>query len=83
MVIGHAGTGTALAALSAGKVPVLAARSVDHGEHIDSHQDDLAAFLAERGLAVVCPADDITYDDLREASRWRVSRRDDLEPVAI
>lgn len=83
VVIGHAGTGTALAALSAGKVPVLAARSVDHGEHIDSHQDDLAAFLAERGLAVVCPADDITYDDLREASRWRVSRRDDLEPVAI
>ena len=79
VVIGHAGTGTALAALSAGKVPVL----LEHGEHIDSHQDDLAAFLAERGLAVVRPADEITYDDLREASRWRVSRRDDLAPVTI
>lgn len=83
VVIGHAGTGTALAALSAGKVPVLAPRSVAHGEHIDSHQDDLAAFLADRGLAVVRPADAITADDLREASRWRVTRRDDLEPVAI
>jgi UDP-N-acetylglucosamine--N-acetylmuramyl-(pentapeptide) pyrophosphoryl-undecaprenol N-acetylglucosamine transferase len=83
VVIGHAGTGTALAALTAGKVPVLAPRSVDHGEHVDSHQDDLAAFLADRGLAVVRRADEITYDDLREASRWRVSRRDDLEPVMI
>lgn len=83
VVIGHAGTGTALAALAAGKVPVLAPRSVEHGEHVDSHQDDLAAFLADRGLAVIRPADEITEDDLREASRWRVTRRDDLEPVAI
>jgi UDP-N-acetylglucosamine--N-acetylmuramyl-(pentapeptide) pyrophosphoryl-undecaprenol N-acetylglucosamine transferase len=83
VVIGHAGTGTALAALSAGKVPLLAPRSVDHGEHVDSHQDDLAAFLAGRGLAVVRSADGITRDDLHEASRWRVTRRDDLEPVSI
>ena len=83
VVIGHAGTGTALAALSAGKVPVLSPRSVEHGEHFDSHQDDLAAFLSERGLAVVRQADEITFDDLREASRWRVSRRDDLAPVTI
>jgi UDP-N-acetylglucosamine--N-acetylmuramyl-(pentapeptide) pyrophosphoryl-undecaprenol N-acetylglucosamine transferase len=83
VVIGHAGTGTALAALSAGKVPVLAPRSIAHGEHIDAHQDDLAAFLAERGLAIVRQADAITSDDLREASRWRVTRRDDLDPVSI
>ncbi|MET4157308.1 glycosyltransferase [Agromyces sp. PvR057] len=83
VVIGHAGTGTALAALSAGRVPVLAARSVGHGEHVDAHQDDLAAFLAERGLAIVRPADEITAADLEEASRWRVTRRDDLEPVSI
>jgi UDP-N-acetylglucosamine--N-acetylmuramyl-(pentapeptide) pyrophosphoryl-undecaprenol N-acetylglucosamine transferase len=83
VVIGHAGTGTALAALSAGKVPVLAPRSVELGEHVDSHQDDLARFLADRGLAVVRSADEITLDDLREASRWQVTRRDDLEPVAI
>ena len=83
VVIGHAGTGTALAALSAGKVPLLAPRSVAHGEHIDSHQDDLAAYLASRGLAVVRPVDEITADDLREASRWRVTRRDDLGPVSI
>ncbi|SFR72343.1 UDP-N-acetylglucosamine:LPS N-acetylglucosamine transferase [Agromyces sp. CF514] len=83
VVIGHAGTGTALAALAAGKVPVLAARSVGHGEHVDGHQDDLAAFLADRGLAIVRPADEITADDLFEASRRRVIRRDDLAPVSI
>ncbi|MFF2371004.1 glycosyltransferase [Agromyces sp. NPDC058110] len=83
VVIGHAGTGTALAALAAGKVPVLAARSVGHGEHVDGHQDDLAAFLAERGLAIVRPADAITADDLLEASRRRVIRRDDLAPVTL
>jgi UDP-N-acetylglucosamine--N-acetylmuramyl-(pentapeptide) pyrophosphoryl-undecaprenol N-acetylglucosamine transferase len=83
VVIGHAGTGTALAALIAGKVPLLAARSVSHGEHIDSHQDELAAFLTERGLAVVRSADGITADDLREAARWKVTLRDDLAPVSI
>lgn len=83
VVIGHAGTGTALAALCAGRVPVLAARSAARGEHIDDHQSDLAGFLAERGLAIVRPAGQITIEDLREAARWRVELRHDLDPVSI
>lgn len=83
VVIGHAGTGTALSALTACKVPILVPRSVEHGEHIDGHQDDLAAFLAARGLAIVRRPDEITLADLYEAARFRVTVRDDLAPVQI
>lgn len=83
VVIGHAGTGTALAALSAGKVPVLAPRSVEHGEHVDAHQQDLARFLGDRGLAIVCDADAIRPSTLDTARRWRAVRSDDLAPVPL
>lgn len=83
VVIGHAGTGTALAALAAGKVPILAPRSVAHGEHIDSHQRDLSSFLAERGLAVVREPDALTRSDLDTARRWRATLKHDLSPVSL
>jgi UDP-N-acetylglucosamine transferase subunit ALG13 len=83
VVIGHAGTGTALAALSAGKVPILSPRSVDHGEHIDRHQQDLAAFLGDRGLAIVREPDQITAADLDTARRWRATLASDLAPVSL
>ena len=83
VVIGHSGTGTALAALSAGKVPILSPRSVEHGEHVDRHQYDLAAFLADRGLAVVREPDQITPADLDTARRWRATLAPDLAPVSL
>jgi UDP-N-acetylglucosamine transferase subunit ALG13 len=83
VVIGHAGTGTALAALSAGKVPVLAPRSVEHGEHVDAHQRDLARFLGDRGLAVVCEADAIRPSTLDTARRWRAVQSEHLAPVPL
>lgn len=83
VVIGHAGTGTALAALAAGKIPILVPRSVGHGEHVDAHQHDLAAFLAERGLAIVREPDELSPADLDEARRWKVVRNTDLDPVRL
>ncbi|QKJ20287.1 glycosyltransferase [Microbacterium hominis] len=83
VVIGHAGTGTALAALAAGKVPVLSPRSVSFGEHVDGHQHDLAAFLADRGLAVVAEPQAISPSVLDTARRWRAARAADLETVAL
>ncbi|MCC4908097.1 glycosyltransferase [Microbacterium sp. cx-59] len=67
-VVGHSGTGTVITALSAGKLPVLSPRLVDKGEHVDGHQEDLARSLADRGLAVVRAADEITLDDLKLAA---------------
>ncbi|MEZ3159174.1 glycosyltransferase [Microbacterium sp. BWT-B31] len=83
VVIGHAGTGTALAALAAGKVPILSPRSVAHGEHVDGHQHDLAGFLAERGLAVVREPDQISADDLDLARRWHAVAASGLPPVRV
>ena len=83
VVIGHAGTGTALAALAAGKVPILSPRSVSHGEHIDGHQRDLSDFLADRGLALVREPDALTASDLDTARRWRATLTHDLSPVSL
>jgi len=50
VVVAHAGVGSILGALAAGRVPVIAARSRRFGEHIDDHQQDIARLLAARGL---------------------------------
>lgn len=53
MVITHAGVGSAVTAIRAGKKPVLVPRLARYGEHVDDHQLQLAERLAEFGLAVV------------------------------
>ena len=83
IVISHAGTGSILTALSLGKRPVVVPRRAAHGEHVDGHQDDLARYVAEAGLAQVLEADAITLDDLDESRRWRVLAAARLEPVAL
>ncbi len=49
VVVAHAGTGSALTALEAGKCPVLVPRRQAHQEHVDDHQRLIARHLAERG----------------------------------
>lgn len=53
VVVAHAGVGTVLAALSAGKRPVLVPRRRECGEAVDDHQVELAHRLASEGLARV------------------------------
>lgn len=53
VVISHAGAGSILAALRAGKPLVLAPRICRLGEHLDDHQFELAQILLERGQAVM------------------------------
>jgi UDP-N-acetylglucosamine transferase subunit ALG13 len=72
VVISHAGVGGALTALSMGKHPIMIPRSVEHGEHIDDHQIQVARELDRRGLATLRFADDLTADDLVQASRQSV-----------
>src|SRR6185437_3288644 len=54
VVITHAGVGSAVTAIRAGKKPVLVPRLARYGEHVDDHQLQIAERLAEFGLAVVC-----------------------------
>jgi UDP-N-acetylglucosamine--N-acetylmuramyl-(pentapeptide) pyrophosphoryl-undecaprenol N-acetylglucosamine transferase len=74
VVVAHAGTGSALAALEAGKCAVLVPRELHHGEHVDDHQHQIADELARRGLAIHRSVDTLRLDDLREAARLEVER---------
>lgn len=64
LVVSHAGVGSALTALSAGRRPVLAARSAALGEAGDDHQLQLAGELDRRGLAIHRPPEHLTVTDL-------------------
>jgi UDP-N-acetylglucosamine transferase subunit ALG13 len=83
LVISHAGTGSILTALQLGKRPIVVPRRAAHGEHVDGHQNDLAAFVASEGLALVREADEITLDDLEDSRRWRVSLVGRPDPVVL
>ena len=54
LVVAHAGAGTVLHALAAGKVPVVMPRRAKYGEHIDDHQAEFVEHLAK--LDRVIPA---------------------------
>jgi UDP-N-acetylglucosamine transferase subunit ALG13 len=77
VVVAHAGTGSALQVLQAGRTPLLVPRRPELDEQVDDHQRDVAAELERRGLAVVAGPDDLSSDHLRAAARGRTRR---LEP---
>ena len=54
VVISHAGVGSTVTAIRAGKRPVVVPRLARFGEHVDDHQLQLAERLAQRELALVC-----------------------------
>ena len=72
LVISHAGVGSALTALEAGKHPVLFSRDPRFGEHIDDHQKQIAEELSRRGLATHADFDSVTLGDLIGASNRSV-----------
>jgi len=74
VVIAHAGTGSALGALEAGRLPLLVPRRVEHGEHVDGHQGEIARMLEQRQLALVREADELTRNDLDLVATSRVRR---------
>jgi UDP-N-acetylglucosamine transferase subunit ALG13 len=83
IVISHAGTGSALAALNAGRYPILATRDSARGEQVDDHQHELAAELASRGLAMHRDAQAITVDDMLETLGISVRRAPSPPPFEL
>jgi UDP-N-acetylglucosamine transferase subunit ALG13 len=59
LVISHAGAGTVLHALAAGRTPVLMPRRARYGELVDDHQAEFVEHLARLGRVIVAwePAD--------------------------
>ena len=83
VVIGHAGCGTALTALTAGKVPILAPRCKSFGELVDDHQVAVAHWLDKRGLALCRQAGSITRDDLTLAASLQVKQNPSPFPLRL
>lgn len=67
--ISHAGVGSVLSGLRAGKHPLVIPRRADLGEHVDDHQLELARILHERGLVTVAPREGDLGALLEETAR--------------
>jgi UDP-N-acetylglucosamine--N-acetylmuramyl-(pentapeptide) pyrophosphoryl-undecaprenol N-acetylglucosamine transferase len=72
LVITHAGTGSALSTLSAGRFPILIPRDDSRGEIGDRHQPFLAEELDRRGIAMHREPETLKVEDLVEAAAYRV-----------
>jgi UDP-N-acetylglucosamine--N-acetylmuramyl-(pentapeptide) pyrophosphoryl-undecaprenol N-acetylglucosamine transferase len=75
VVITHAGIGSAIAALEAGKRPVFVPRRKRFKEHVDDHQAYIATELDQRKLAFHAEADQLQWDEVVQAASWRVERQ--------
>ena len=83
IVVSHAGTGSALANLAAGRFAVMVSREAEFGEAADDHQRELADELAARGLAVHRTPADITVDDLVATLSTAVRRVSEVPPFEL
>jgi UDP-N-acetylglucosamine transferase subunit ALG13 len=83
VVVTHAGTGSALAALEAGKLPILVPRSHAHGEHVDDHQHQTATELSARRLALGVQVERLGRADLVTAASFQIERRAQQLPFRL
>jgi UDP-N-acetylglucosamine--N-acetylmuramyl-(pentapeptide) pyrophosphoryl-undecaprenol N-acetylglucosamine transferase len=83
IVISHAGTGSALATLDAGRYPILAVRDNARGEQVDDHQHQLATELARRGLALHRDPDSITTNDMLQTLKTSIRRTASPPPFEL
>jgi UDP-N-acetylglucosamine transferase subunit ALG13 len=74
LVISHAGVGSAVMTLEAGRCPVMLPRRAAYGEHVDDHQTMIASELSRRGLAIASEADGVTPAALEAAAIGHVVR---------
>jgi UDP-N-acetylglucosamine transferase subunit ALG13 len=83
IVVSHAGTGSALANLAAGRFAVVASRIAAFGEAGDDHQRELAEELAARELAVHLDPEKITVDELLATREHAVRRVTQVPPFEL
>lgn len=75
VIVTHAGVGSVLLALRAGRHPLIFPRLASLGEHVDDHQVELATMLDQRGLATAAPPGAITDGEIEELLSRCASRR--------
>lgn len=82
LVILHAGAGSIIHALQAGKVPVIVPRLAEYGEHVNNHQLELARALAGTGQVIVTLNPDELLNGANEAlGRQRYSHQERAAPT--
>jgi UDP-N-acetylglucosamine--N-acetylmuramyl-(pentapeptide) pyrophosphoryl-undecaprenol N-acetylglucosamine transferase len=62
VIITHAGVGSILTVLEAGRLPIVVARRQRHGEIADDHQLEVLAALRQAGITAFDDVDDIDAD---------------------
>lgn len=83
VIISHAGVGSALAAMQAGRRALYVPRRRAHGEHVDDHQVAMARELESRDLVVAREADEVTFADLETAAAWAVRSSSRVQPFRL
>jgi UDP-N-acetylglucosamine transferase subunit ALG13 len=84
VLILHAGAGSVIHAVRAGKVPVVVPRRAQFGEHVDDHQVEFARELARMGKIVVCEDTKNLASAVNEALGRQQSRLDEaIEPALV
>ena len=74
LLIMHAGAGSVIHAVGAGKIPVIMPRRAAYGEHVNDHQVEFARALSAAGKVVVVE----NPDDLERAAEEAVTRQRQL-----
>lgn len=83
VVITHAGIGSVMSAIQAGKRPVIVPRRKRFKEHVDDHQAGIAAELERRALVFYVEADELQWADIARAASWRVGHDGGREPAHV
>lgn len=83
VVVCHAGVGSVLQAISVGKSPIVVPRRVEHGEHVDQHQEQIANRLGDLGLATSLAVEDLNADNVLAAAGRGVRNADFPSPLSL
>ena len=71
VMISHAGVGSILMALKAGKKVIVVPRRAAFGEHVDDHQLEIAQSFARAGYVKVVEDIDKLQDVIRSCGEWQ------------
>jgi UDP-N-acetylglucosamine--N-acetylmuramyl-(pentapeptide) pyrophosphoryl-undecaprenol N-acetylglucosamine transferase len=83
VVVCHAGVGSALTAMAAGRLPIVVPREESRGEHIDDHQAEIAAGLESLGLAISRSPDEVSLSVLLAAASQSVTSTSSPAPLTL
>jgi len=84
LLILHAGAGSVIHAIRAGKVPVIMPRRASLNEHVDDHQLEFARALADAGKAVIAlEAADLSSAVVEALRRQRAPRDAEAAPPLV